>query len=508
MELLVHTDSNENLLAKTMSVKTIKEELLENCECDSSSVSLNQHFLSASDGALTTDMKPILSEVLESETNESDDPKVKPNDPCPTSLKWFSGHDSIKQELKPNILEIDPLLSENVKRDISTAHSPSLNSLQSLEDVKPDISSNNVTFHARNTTACALNSVKQEILHTKETVLHELDAIQPFSSTVNSIKFEAKQEPVSDEESHCRDHLNTMETGFPESHEIPKRGRRRKVQEIFECEICSKIFSYRCRLLSHLNRHADVKRFKCERCNKCFSQNHTLKVHHCKTSTKQNDLKKKVKLVQPKVKKCNSDQVLHFCDVCGKSSPRKTDIVIHKRMHTGEKPYCCVFCDRRFARNSDLHVHLRRHLGEKQFSCELCGKQYHRKNHLNVHKLQNHSNERPLSCEFCGKTFVVRASLLVHRMTHTGEKLHKCSKCGKAFTHFTSLKKHLMGHTGEKPYQCEICFKGFKTKHDMISHKRKHTGEKPYNCDLCDKSFSFQTSYRRHKLIHIKKTNI
>ena len=36
----------------------------------------------------------------------------------------------------------------------------------------------------------------------------------------------------------------------------------------------------------------------------------------------------------------------HSCKTCGKAFPSKSKLIIHERVHTGEKPYHCDICEK------------------------------------------------------------------------------------------------------------------------------------------------------------------
>ncbi|XP_013919066.1 PREDICTED: zinc finger protein 880-like [Thamnophis sirtalis] len=180
-----------------------------------------------------------------------------------------------------------------------------------------------------------------------------------------------------------------------------------------------------------------------------------------------------------------------------------SNLISHKRIHLGKKPYKCVECGKTFTHSNGLRNHKTTHTGEKPYKCMECGKTFTLSNRLTIHK-KIHTGEKPFKCMECGKTFARRCNLISHKMIHTGEKPYKCMECGKTFAQRGNLISHKMIHSEDKPFKCIECGKTFTNSNALTSHNRIHTGEKPYKCMECGKTFAHNGNLTSHKRIHVQ----
>ncbi|KAI5646318.1 zinc-finger double domain-containing protein [Phthorimaea operculella] len=61
----------------------------------------------------------------------------------------------------------------------------------------------------------------------------------------------------------------------------------------------------------------------------------------------------------PPVKR--TDEAVHSCEFCGKKFRYEGNLIVHRRSHTGEKPYKCTECDEAFEKASKLKRHMKVH---------------------------------------------------------------------------------------------------------------------------------------------------
>ncbi|XP_007250885.3 zinc finger protein 184 [Astyanax mexicanus] len=246
------------------------------------------------------------------------------------------------------------------------------------------------------------------------------------------------------------------------------------------------------------------------------------------------------------------------CEYCGRPFNHASAYIIHRRVHTGEKPFSCQICSRAFAQLSNLRSHMKVHNSPKFLSmqqynslekktpvvktvpqkeervrpepreespnksrspsrrsrkpvaCPICGKIFPYKSVLKIH-LRIHSGEKPYTCRVCGKAFTQACTVRVHERVHWSIKPFLCSKCGKGFSQIGTLKAHTcagkpqvhstlkeMELAGVVTFRCHLCRECFSTRDEYDPHLQTHTDNQRYSCERCGQKYGLRSELDTH----------
>ncbi|XP_053307999.1 zinc finger and BTB domain-containing protein 40 [Spea bombifrons] len=297
----------------------------------------------------------------------------------------------------------------------------------------------------------------------------------------------------------------------------------RASKKSFICQLCDKIFLFRCRLEVHMKRCRMAKKnpLQCKDCNEVLKSRKQLDRHreevHGYSASRSSKGKRKL---------------LVTCDICGKEFAHPSGLQYHKRTeHFDEKPFSCNECGAKFAANSTLKNHQRLHTGERPFVCKHCHMTFTQAAALSYHTKKKHSEGKMYVCQYCDAVFAQSIELTRHVRTHTGDKPYVCRECGRGFSQANGLSIHLRTfHNIEDPYDCQKCRMSFPTleenrQHIQVVHSKEyhpcptcekifsapsllerhivtHVGGKPYNCGICDKAYQQLSGLWYHNRTH------
>ncbi|KAM7420520.1 hypothetical protein PAMA_014978 [Pampus argenteus] len=334
-------------------------------------------------------------------------------------------------------------------------------------------------------------------------------------------------------------------------------------QETFECNDCSRSFSTQSKLSRHVSMFHVAKLFKCPRCGSSFSHENSLKKHmkmkRCrKVSIGTNSseihpspesatelvhgVRSRVLLrIQPRFNK----KYKYVCSYCPRTFGSSSQLSVHTRLHTGERPYACEYCNQRFIRKDYVQRHHAKCTKKREqckVLCDRCG------GFFSKVKLENHKKSCTLkpnlakstvcqsqkiispsppmgfSCAYCSSRFLLFSQLQEHFLNaHKLETMVPTVSTAPLQDHLSNIPRikeepldegcdEQLGDTANvicklntaldsevaKPFVCPECNMSFVNKAGLIGHLRVHAMTHPFNCKTCKKGFWNKSLLRNH----------
>ncbi|KAG7302588.1 hypothetical protein JYU34_012522 [Plutella xylostella] len=182
--------------------------------------------------------------------------------------------------------------------------------------------------------------------------------------------------------------------------------------------------------------YSETGLWDCTDCSKDF---------HNMASYNKHLTKCKAKLQHDKPDSTEVSKKQYLCETCGKSTPSRSNLESHKKIHYNFFPHACDLCPYKGRTKSLLNLHKKTHLEVKPFKCMLCPRTMTSTGNLKKHMDRIHSTTsfRPFKCTSCDKTFKMKSDLKRHyNAIHENRGYAECEICKKVIRQ-KHIRKHL-----------------------------------------------------------------